>query len=287
MGSSKRSRDKTSSNKKFNQSDSTKNFQDVLTKLDGLRTNTKAEHSKVQHSSSHKQYQVAAVVLIIVIGMAGLVFLYNPNPNISSPKKKDSIIASLGDFQEDTSVSSQPLFIDNEASVVYVGAQYCPNCAVERWALVLALDHFGTFSNLNHFNSAEGNVPTYDFDGSSYTSSQVNFQPVEEYGNIYDSQTHYYNQLHSLNSLQSSLFTKYSQNYFPFICIGGCFFQIGHGPNLNPSTFSKYSFTEIQTQINSKTGLYSVINAESNTIITLINQVLATRNTTSQTTGVR
>jgi len=32
--------------------------------------------------------------------------------------------------------------------VVYIGAEYCPYCAVERWPLIVALNRFGTLTNL-------------------------------------------------------------------------------------------------------------------------------------------
>ena len=148
----------------------------------------------------------------------------------------------------------------------------------------MALSQFGTFSNLGQIISDESSVPTYKFDGSSYTSTQINFQPVEEYGNTKDS-SGYYVKINSLNSLQQTLFNKYAGGYFPFICIGGCIYQIGGGPNLNPGSFSQYNFNGIQSQISSKTGLYSVINAESSVIINLINQILSTRSSTTTTTA--
>src|SRR5271170_3657702 len=33
--------------------------------------------------------------------------------------------------------------------VSYVGAEYCPYCAIQRWALLVALSKFGTFTSLN------------------------------------------------------------------------------------------------------------------------------------------
>jgi hypothetical protein len=36
-------------------------------------------------------------------------------------------------------------FASSEAAVVFVGAEYCPYCASERWPLVMALSKFGTF----------------------------------------------------------------------------------------------------------------------------------------------
>ena len=43
---------------------------------------------------------------------------------------------------------------DGKPRIVYMGAEYCPYCATERWAMVNALSRFGTFSNLKITTSA-------------------------------------------------------------------------------------------------------------------------------------
>ena len=48
-----------------------------------------------------------------------------------------------------TSLQGQPPLTDHGLpAVVYVGAEFCPYCAVQRWALLVAFSRFGTFSNL-------------------------------------------------------------------------------------------------------------------------------------------
>jgi hypothetical protein len=67
--------------------------------------------------------------------------------------------------------------------ILYIGAEYCPYCAAERWALVMALSKFGTFSNLVSTKSSSTdlnpNTPTFSFVGSTYTSPYLTFTPVE------------------------------------------------------------------------------------------------------------
>jgi hypothetical protein len=60
--------------------------------------------------------------------------------------------------------------------VLYAGAEYCPFCAAERWALATALSRFGTFTNLGTTASAGGqeyapNTATLSFHGATYTSN--------------------------------------------------------------------------------------------------------------------
>jgi hypothetical protein len=67
--------------------------------------------------------------------------------------------------------------------VLYVGAEYCPFCAAQRWPVVVALSRFGTFSGLAITASASDdvypNTPTVSFHGSTYTSDVLTFQGVE------------------------------------------------------------------------------------------------------------
>ena len=67
--------------------------------------------------------------------------------------------------------------------VLYMGAEYCPFCATERWAMLNALSRFGTFSNIRFIHSAAddtpASVPTLTFYQSGYSSKYVAFTPVE------------------------------------------------------------------------------------------------------------
>ena len=68
--------------------------------------------------------------------------------------------------------------------VLYMGAEYCPYCAAERWSTIVALSRFGTFSNLHLTTSSSTDIypdtPTFTFYGSTYTSTYLEFQSVEE-----------------------------------------------------------------------------------------------------------
>ena len=48
-----------------------------------------------------------------------------------------------------------PLTSGGKPEVLYMGAEYCPFCAAERWAMVVALSRFGTFSGLSTVHSAQ------------------------------------------------------------------------------------------------------------------------------------
>lgn len=73
-----------------------------------------------------------------------------------------------------------------KSAVVYVGANYCPFCAMQRWALVVALSRFGTFTKLGPVVSSSSTdafpgLKSWSFHGSRYSSRYVTFDPAELY----------------------------------------------------------------------------------------------------------
>jgi Domain of unknown function (DUF929) len=77
---------------------------------------------------------------------------------------------------------------DGKPLVVYLGAEYCPFCAAQRWPLVVALSRFGTFQGLSVTHSAGQDVfpdtATLSFHGASYSSRYLTFQGVETQSNV-------------------------------------------------------------------------------------------------------
>jgi thiol-disulfide isomerase/thioredoxin len=129
-------------------------------------------------------------------------------------------------------IKGQPaLTSGGKPEVVYMGAEYCPYCAAERWAMVVALSRFGTFSNLHLIRSSNAdaytNTATLSFYKSSYTSKYLVFNSVEmnsekQVGNGYAT-------LQKPTAAESALLSKYdaapyipstSAGAIPFVDIG-------------------------------------------------------------------
>jgi hypothetical protein len=130
--------------------------------------------------------------------------------------------------------------------LLYVGAEYCPYCAANRWAMVVALSRFGTFSGLAtvHSASTDGagsqepypNTSTWTFAKATYTSQYLNFTPVETQTNIPDTSTGGYTSLQSVTSAQQGLLNKYDAAPYidsseagsiPFLDFGNKYVSIG------------------------------------------------------------
>jgi thiol-disulfide isomerase/thioredoxin len=81
--------------------------------------------------------------------------------------------------------SGQAVLKDSNGKPImfYMGAEYCPYCAAERWPMIVALSRFGTFHNLSTTSSSSTdtypNTPTFTFQGATYTSKYLDFQPKE------------------------------------------------------------------------------------------------------------
>jgi hypothetical protein len=122
-----------------------------------------------------------------------------------------------------TQLNGPPLTANNKPQFLYIGAEFCPICAAERWPMVVALSQFGRFTNLQQTRSAvrDGNIATLSFYGSSFFSPDVTFTPVETTTN--QPQGRSYKPLETPTPAQQALWssTLGGNLTFPFIYIGG------------------------------------------------------------------
>jgi thiol-disulfide isomerase/thioredoxin len=123
-------------------------------------------------------------------------------------------------------LSGQPeLTSGGKPELLYMGGEYCPFCAAERWAIAAAINRFGTLSGLHFIHSSPTDVypstPTLSFYKSRYASKYLAFVPVEWYGEKTDPRTpflHAY--LQHPTQQQVALFAKYAGGSVPFVDIG-------------------------------------------------------------------
>jgi hypothetical protein len=114
------------------------------------------------------------------------------------------------------------LTANGHPEILYVGGEFCPFCAAERWALAAALSRFGTLSGLHfiHSSPTDGDIPTLSFYKSGYSSKYLSFVPVEWYGETDDPSTpfgHVY--LQQPTAQEAALFDKYANSSLPFVDI--------------------------------------------------------------------
>ena len=146
---------------------------------------------------------------------------------------------------------------DGKPLVLYVGAEYCPFCAAERWPVVVALSRFGTFSTLGQTESAGipeayPRTPTLSFHGASYTSPLIAFQGVETATNQLGVTG--YGPLDTLTPEQQQLFATYDvppyvtgAHAIPFVLIGNRY--VFNGSQFIPSVLHGLSAQEIAASL--------------------------------------
>ena len=120
------------------------------------------------------------------------------------------------------SVNGSSLIADGKPELLYIGAEYCPHCAAERWPLYIALSKFGTFNpqpGRIHSANQDGDVPTLTFYGTTYTSPYLTFKPVEVYTNKL--QGNGYAPLQTPTQAQLTLWQNANGGSFPFVDFGG------------------------------------------------------------------
>jgi uncharacterized protein DUF929 len=150
-----------------------------------------------------------------------------------------------------TPVNGTPIAVDGKPEILYVGAEYCPYCAAERWPLTIALSRFGTFANVGvtHSSSTDvyANTPTLTFHGSTYTSDVVAFTPVEVATNQPDGNGGY-KPLDTPTADQSAIVNELSPGGgIPFIDFGGKF--LISGATYDPGVLSDHTATQIAADI--------------------------------------
>ncbi len=137
---------------------------------------------------------VAVVVaVIIVVGLAG-----GPGTSTATSPPPASVLRAVTGVSPGVSSSVGAGGIPNplqpapgspsplsasKPELVFVGADSCPYCAAERWAMVVALSRFGSFEHLGVTTSSSTdvypNTHTFTFYGATYTSPYVTFTAFE------------------------------------------------------------------------------------------------------------
>jgi thiol-disulfide isomerase/thioredoxin len=192
-------------------------------------------------------------------GVHGTALPASVTKDISSvPSSTLDSIGSGGAYAKTVSaISGPPLKSGGKPEVLYMGAEYCPYCATERWAMVQALSRFGTFSGLHGIHSSSADVypstPTLTFYGSHYTSKYLTFTPVETQG-LTEGTT-----LQTPTSAQTKLFSKYDsppyisaneEGAIPFIDLGGKY--LIHGAQYNPQVLAGKTWAEVAAALSDK-----------------------------------
>jgi thiol-disulfide isomerase/thioredoxin len=142
--------------------------------------------------------------------------------------------------------SDPPLTANGKPELLYVGGEFCPFCAAERWSMVQALSRFGTFTGLREIRSAvtDSDIATFTFYKSTYRSKYLSFVPIEN-------EDRDRKLLEPLTKAQQAIFTKYT-NGFPFLDFGGKYTQTNAG--YDPTDLSGLNQQQIASKLSDPTS---------------------------------
>lgn len=148
-----------------------------------------------------------------------------------------------------------PLTKDGKPEALFIGAEFCPLCGAERWAIVMAFSRFGTWSNLDITTSSQWDTPpaiaTFTFRNATFTSQYVSLTTVEHETN--DTHGLGTRQLFQpLTSQEQSLWSTYSAHFgvrtgYPFLDIGNKVFVTG--PSYSPYVLEGLDHTAIASKL--------------------------------------
>ncbi|WP_374970531.1 DUF929 family protein [Terrabacter sp. BE26] len=234
-----------------------------MAKSNRAETAARAAQLRAQTARQERQRKqvIAAVVAVVVVVLAvvlGVVIANRPKPapaaggsssGAAALATLQKLPASLFDKAPPPTPEQvpkklpggAPLTQDGKPKVLYVGAEYCPFCAMERWALIGALSRFGTFSGITETSSSSSDVhpdtPTFSFRDAKYTSGDLAFQAIE-------TQDRNGKPLQKLDGENLALFQKFNPGGgIPWIDYGGT--HATDGATVDATAFDGKSYDQI------------------------------------------
>ncbi|HET9724057.1 MAG TPA: DUF929 family protein [Actinomycetota bacterium] len=230
--------------------------------------------------------------VVVVVGVFVVLFLTNGDDTSRGE-------ASAGSIEKLTSVPAQtleavgvpdqpsnvnplpadaaPLEEGGKPVVLYVGAEYCPFCAVERWPMVVALSRFGTFTGLESTTSGPppetlANTPTVTFKDATYASDHIVFSSVEtgdRLGNPLEDPTEFQQRLFDTYNNES---VTGSSGGIPFVMIGNRYAWAGS--QYDPAVLDGKDFDQIANALaNPDSAVSQAVGGAANYITAMICQL--------------
>ena len=232
----------------------------------------------VKRRQRNRQLTILAAVVIVGISLAAGIYLALHLPASALDKRigqpvTSSDMTTLNQLANATygpsdasmlaslkNATGSLFFSHGKPILVYIGGEFCPYCAIERWSMILALSRFGTFSNLHYTTSAndEGDYATFTFVGSTYNSNYLVFQPYEQEDRGQA----------PLQTVPSNYTAEFTGGY-PFLNFGNKYL-VAYSLLSNPALLAGKNWTQIMTSIGTGDTLGTQIKMGANAITALI-----------------
>jgi thiol-disulfide isomerase/thioredoxin len=213
----------------------------------------------------HRRRVITTTTIFVVLAAAGIVGVILLQQAPASPTQlvgttipnslyvnlagvSNATLSSVGNGGSSSlqGIAGSSLNVSGKPEFLYIGADYCPYCAAERWSIITALSKFGTFTGLEYMLSGDAPEPypdtsTFSFAHSTYSSQYVAFVSVEL-------QDRFKNPQQTVTTEEQNLMNQYDNSGgIPFIDIGNQYMFVSS--QYLPSSINGLSWTQIGTQL--------------------------------------
>jgi hypothetical protein len=215
---------------------------------------------------------VVAIVLIIIVvinqvggGNATVSTLVPAKLAAQVENPSTSVVDAIGSGKQPGEMTRLPAAallpqVDGKTQVIFMGAEFCPYCAAERWSMIVWLSRFGTFKNLHEIESSSTDVDadthTFTFYKSTYTSQYIDFNSNE----VEDRNS---NPLQTMSAATTAIVNKWDTppyttqaGQFPFIDIGGVFTLLD--TSYDPGVLAGLSWQQIANDLSDPTSQVAI-----------------------------
>lgn len=152
--------------------------------------------------------------------------------------------------------------------IIYIGGEYCPYCAFQRWPLTMALMRFGNFTNLEYMQSSAtdvfGNTATFTYRAASYKSQYLVFQPIEAADRLG-------NALQTVPSNYTGEWQTANGEAFPYINVADKY--VVPEEFYVPTLFANLNWTQIVKLLGSNTELTAQVDQSANALTAMFCKV--------------
>jgi hypothetical protein len=229
---------------------------------------------------------ITTTIIFVVLASAGvigaiLIQQQSSDPSLIGKTIPDTLYANLAGVSNATlssignggTSSLQPetsslLASNGKPEFLYIGADYCPYCAAERWSIVIALSRFGTFTSLEYMTSGDApeaypDTSTFSFVHATYSSQYIAFVSVELQDRLRNPQQ-------TITSDEQNIMNQYDTNQgIPFIDLGNQYIYVSS--QFLPSSINGLTWTQIGTQLDTPSSAVArSIDGAANRLITAL-----------------
>ncbi len=252
--------------------------------------------ARVNARKRNRRIITVSIVVTVIAVVVVLAFVIQASTNNSNSKYigqpvsssimqqltgvSDSTLSTVGipsSITKPAAISGPVLTVNGKPEVLYIGGDFCPFCGVERWAMIVALSHFGNFSGLQYMQSSptdtNANTPTVTFRNANLTSKYIVFVAVEEFNRQTAT-------VQTLDSGQQAVFSQYGTCAhsgqaagIPFIDIANSY-AVNCGAQLSLPQIAGENWTTVASQLDTPSSqVAQQVDGAANSLIAAICKV--------------